>query len=225
MPIKTLRPFVYLNVAMSLDGKIATYTGDSQMSSPEDLRRVHRLRASVDAIMIGLRTLLNDDPKLTVKFFHGTNPSRIIVDSGARTPLDSYVVRTAMDTPTIIAVTSSAAKKKVDLLRRKGVRVLACGKGPQVSLKLLLKRLRSFRIRRLLLEGGGELNWSMLSEGLVDEISIAITPRILGGNRATSAVAGEGVALVKDGIRLKLIGTTRFGPDLIVKYSVFNRAR
>src|SRR5690348_10688851 len=157
---------------MSLDGKIATYTGDSQMSSPADLRRVHRLRASVDAIMVGLRTLLTDDPKLTVKFSHGTNPSRVIVDSNARTPLNSNVVRTARETHTIIAVTSSAPRSRVDRLERKGVRVLVCGKGPRVSLKLLLKRLRSLGVRRLLLEGGGELNWNMLSSGLVDEISV-----------------------------------------------------
>jgi 2,5-diamino-6-(ribosylamino)-4(3H)-pyrimidinone 5'-phosphate reductase len=225
MPIETQRPFVHLNAAMSLDGKIATYTGDSRMSSPEDLRRVHRLRASVDAIMVGLRTLLADDPKLTVKFSHGTNPSRVIVDSSARTPLNSYVVRTAKETPTIIAVTSSAPRSRVIQLQRKGVRVLVCGKGPKVSLKRLLRRLRSLGVRSLLLEGGGELNWNMLRNGLVDEISVAITPRILGGTRATSVVAGEGVALVKDGIRLKLIGTTRYGPDLVASYTVLNDAR
>lgn len=175
--------------------------------------------------MIGLRTLLRDDPKLTVKFFHGTNPIRVIVDSSARTPLDSYVVRTAKKTPTIIAVTSSAATKKIDQLQRRGVRILACGTGPRVPLKLLLKRLKSLGIHRLLLEGGGELNWSMLSNGLVDEISVAIAPKILGGTQATSVVAGRGVALVKDGIRLKLIGATRCGPDLIVKYSVLNDTR
>ena len=90
------------------------------------------MRANSDAIMIGLRTLLRDDPKLTVKFFKGTNPSRVIVDSNAKTPLDSYVVRTAKDTPTIVAVTSSASKTKTDLLQLKGVRVLACGMGPHV---------------------------------------------------------------------------------------------
>ena len=222
MPAETLRPFVHLNAAMSLDGKIATYTGDSRMSSPQDLKRVHRLRAGVDAIMVGLRTLINDDPKLTVKFFHGTNPSRIIVDSNARTPLNSYVVRTAKDTPTIIAVTQSAPKRKVGQLEQRGVRVLSCGKGPHVSLKLLLKRLKSFGIRRILLEGGGELNWSMLSQGLVDEVTVAITPRIIGGNESTSLADGKGSALVRDGVRLKLVGTARYGPDLVVKFKVIN---
>src|SRR5256885_2493769 len=94
MPVaQTFRPYVILNAAMSLDGKIATFTGDSRMSSAPDMRRVHRLRASVDAIMVGLRTLLVDDPKLSVKFVKGHNPYRIILDSNARTPLTSYVVR------------------------------------------------------------------------------------------------------------------------------------
>src|SRR6266487_6121694 len=110
------RPYVVLNAAMSLDGKIATHTGDSRMSSPADLRRVHRLRATVDAIMVGLRTLLVDDPNLTVKFVKGRKPYRIIVDSNARTPLGSHVVRTARDTPTIVAVTSNATKARVKAL-------------------------------------------------------------------------------------------------------------
>ena len=216
------RPFVVLNAATSLDGKIATFSGDSRMSSPADLRRVHRLRASVDAIMVGLNTLLRDDPKLTVKFYKGRNPSRIVVDSSAVTPLSSYVVRTAGDIPTIVAVTSRASKKKVDALRKSGVTVLICGNGQQVSLKVLLKNLTELGIRKVLLEGGGTLNWSMLSNGLVDEISVAITPRILGGANAVSLVEGEGVAMVKDGVKLNLLSTTKCGADLVVRYKVLN---
>src|SRR5437660_6962640 len=110
------RPYVILNAAISLDGKIATYTGDSRMSSPSDLRRVHRLRASVDGIMVGMRTLLRDDPKLTVKFARGRKPHRIIVDSTADTPLASYVVRTARAIHTIVAVTSRAPSSRIEIL-------------------------------------------------------------------------------------------------------------
>src|SRR2546428_9412359 len=115
------RPYVILNAAMSLDGKIATYTGDSRVSSPSDLRRVHRLRASVDGIMVGMRTLLRDDPKLTVKFARGRKPHRIIVDSNAQTPLSSYVVRTAREIPTIVAVTSRAPKNRIEILATRSV--------------------------------------------------------------------------------------------------------
>ncbi len=219
---ETLRPYVILNAAMSLDGKIATFTGDSRMSSPQDLRRVHRLRGTVDAIMVGLRTLLTDDPKLTVKFVRGHKPYRIIVDSNAGIPLGSYVVRTARDTPTIIGVTSRAKKERIDGLRQYGATVLVCGKGPRVSLRFLLRRLRMLGVRRMLLEGGGTLNWSMLSNRLVDEISIAITPRVLGGTSAISLVEGRGAALVKEGVKLKLLRSARYGPDLVVTYKVQN---
>src|SRR5437879_7619392 len=149
------RPYVILNAAMSLDGKIATYTGDSRRSSPADLRRVHRLRASVDGIMVGMRTLLRDDPKLTVKFARGRKPHRIIVDSTAQTPLTSYVVRTARQIPTIVAVTSRAPKNIVETLERRGVKVFVWGKGPLVTVKILLQTLRKLGIRKNHQERGG----------------------------------------------------------------------
>jgi len=207
---------------MSLDGKIATFTGDSRMSSPADLRRVHRLRATVDGIMVGLGTLLVDDPKLTVKFDRGSRPHRIIVDSNARTPLGSYVVRTARDIPTIVAVTSNAPKTRVEALKQLGVIVLVCGKGQLVSPKILLERLRTLGIRKILLEGGGNLNWSMLSNSVVDEICVAITPRIIGGIKAVSLVEGEGSTTVNVSVKLKLLGTSKYGPDLVVRYKVLN---
>jgi len=216
------RPYVILNASMSLDGKIATYTGDSRMSSPADLRRVHRLRASVDGIMVGMRTLLRDNPKLTVKFAKDRKPYRIVVDSNARTPLTSYVVRTAKEIPTIVAVTSGAPKNRVEILEQRGVKVFVCGKGRLVSVKILLQTLRKLGIPKILLEGGGALNWSMLSSGLVDEVSVAITPRILGGEKAVSLVEGKGSQLVRNGVNLKLISTAKYGPDLVVRYKVLS---
>jgi len=216
------RPYVILNAAMSLDGKIATYTGDSRMSSPADFRRVHRLRVSVDGIMVGMRTLLRDNPKLTVKFAKDRKPYRIIVDSNAQTPLNSYVVRTAKEIPTIVAVTSKVPKNRIEILEQRGVKVLVCGKGRLVSVKILVRTLRKLGIRKILLEGGGALNWSMLSSGLVDEISVAIAPRILGGEKAVTLVEGKGIPLVKDGVKLKLLNTTKYGPDLVVRYKVLS---
>lgn len=223
MPIARIsRPYVILNAAMSLDGKIATYTGDSKMSSPADLRRVHRLRASVDGIMVGLRTLLRDDPKLTVKYAGDRRPYRIIVDSIAQTPLTSFVVKSARETPTIVAVTSRAPRKRVGNLSRKGVRVIVCGNGQLVSVRFLMRVLRRLGLRKILLEGGGALNWSMLSSGLVDEISVAVTPRILGGEKAVSLVTGKGFGLVKDALELRLLSTAKYGADLVVRYTVQN---
>src|SRR5260370_32297759 len=184
-------PYVILNAAMSLDGKIATYTGDSRMSSPADLRRVQRLRASVDGIMVGMRTLLRDNPKLTVRSAKDRRPYRIIVDSNAQTPLTSYVVRTAREIPTIVAVTSRAPKNRIEILERRGVKVIVCGEGRLVSVKILLQILRKLGIRKILLEGGGALNWSILSTGLLDEISFSITPTILGGEKGVALVERE----------------------------------
>ncbi len=180
------------------------------------------MRASVDGIMIGMRTLLRDDPKLTVKFAKDRKPHRIIVDSNAQTPITSYVVRTAKGISTIVAVTSRASRRKIEILERKGVKVFVCGRGPLVSVKILLQTLRKLGMRKILLEGGGALNWSMLSSGLVDEVSVAITPRILGGEKAVSLVEGKGSPLVRDGVKLKLLNTAKYGPDLIVRYKVLS---
>lgn len=209
-----------LNAAMSLDGKIATFSGESELSSPEDLKRVHRLRAAMDGIMVGVGTLLVDNPKLTVRLVRGRSPKRIIVDSKARTPLDAVVVKSARETPTIVAVTSRAPAVRVERLRRAGVMVLRCGGGSRVSLPLLLARLRGMGVRRLLLEGGGTLNWSMLSQGLVDEVSVAISPRILGGSGAVTLTEGAGVGRIRNAVRLRLESVKRYGGDLVASYSV-----
>lgn len=216
----TSRAYVILNAAMSLDGKIATAHGDSQLSSAEDLRRVHSLRARVDGIMVGLGTVLADDPKLTVKFVRGRNPQRIVVDSKARTPLEANVVKTAGQIPTIIATTSRAPSRNVKVLRNAGATVLTCGNGPRVYLSLLLRRLLARGIRKILLEGGGTLNWSMLSQGLVDEVSVAISPRILGGAEAITLVEGGGVVATKDAIKLRPISVKSYGSDVVLRYKV-----
>ncbi len=180
------------------------------------------MRASVDGIMVGMRTLLRDNPKLTVRSAKDRRPYRIIVDSNAQTPLTSYVVRTAREIPTIVAVTSRAPKNRIEILERRGVKVFVCGEGRLVSVKILLQILRKLGIRKILLEGGGALNWSMLSSGLVDEVSVAITPRILGGEKAVTLVEGKGSPLVSDGVNLKLISTAKYGPDLVVRYKVLS---
>ena len=180
------------------------------------------MRASVDGIMVGMRTLLRDNPKLTVKLAKDRKPYRIVVDSNARTPLTSYVVRTAKEIPTIVAVTSGAPKNRVEILEQRGVKVFVCGKGRLVSVKILLQTLRKLGIPKILLEGGGALYWSMLSSGLVDEVSVAITPKILGGEKAVSLVEGKGSQLVRNGVNLKLTSTAKYGPDLVVRYKVLS---
>jgi 2,5-diamino-6-(ribosylamino)-4(3H)-pyrimidinone 5'-phosphate reductase len=204
---------VIINGAMTIDGKIATASGDSKISSTEDLVRVHKLRSSVDAIVVGISTILTDDPLLTVRFVKGKNPARVIVDSRGRLPIDSQIMRTASKIKTIVAVTDQAPKEKVHKLRDTGAQVLVISEGKKgqsatvphgVNLKELFHRLEKIGLKKILAEGGGELNWSLLHLGLVDELTVTIAPKIAGGRLATTLVEGDGFDEIAQGIRLKL---------------------
>jgi 2,5-diamino-6-(ribosylamino)-4(3H)-pyrimidinone 5'-phosphate reductase len=208
------RPRVILNMAMSVDGKIATVEGDSRLSCQEDLRRLHSLRSRVDAVMVGVGTVLKDNPSLTVRLVKGKNPIRVVVDSMASTPLDSKVLDESART--IVAVSRRAPKERVERLEERAT-VLVLGED-RVDLPRLLDRLYGLGVRRLLLEGGSTLNWNMLKNRLVDELQISVCPVILGGEKAKSLVGGEGFRRVEEGLRLKLIRTRRVGEDLLLIY-------
>lgn len=218
---------VIINGAMTVDGKIATATGDSKISSKQDLVRVHRLRASVDAIVVGISTIMADDPRLTVRLAKGSSPIRVIVDSKARIPLESQVLRAAPKLRTIVAVTTDASVEKVAKIREAGAEALVvrAGKGYNVAvprgvdLKELFSILESMGIRKVLVEGGGELNWSLLRLGMVDELTVTIAPRIAGGRLATTLVEGDGVDRVSDGIKLTLESVERKkSGELVLRY-------
>ncbi len=214
------RPHVILNAGMTLDGKIATRERDVRISGKEDLERVHRIRQRVDAIMVGIGTVLDDDPRLTVHRIPGEgkrNPTRVVVDSRARTPLSARVLNG--EAPTIIAVSSAAPEERIAALRKKGASVLVCGE-VRVDLRCLMRELYSRGIRSVLLEGGGTLNWGMLSQGLVDEVSVAIAPVLVGGRDAVTLVDGEGFATIAEGVHLKLKRYYPLGKDFILEYEV-----
>jgi 2,5-diamino-6-(ribosylamino)-4(3H)-pyrimidinone 5'-phosphate reductase len=204
---------VIINGAMTVDGKIATTSGDSKISSREDLVRVHKMRASVDAIVVGISTILADDPRLTVRLVKGGNPARVIVDSRGRIPVDSQIMRTASKIKTIVAVTDQAPEEKIHRLQDMGAEVLVISKGKKgesaavphgVNLKELFRRLGKIGLRRILVEGGGELNWSILRLGLVDELVVTVAPKIAGGRLATTLVEGDGFDEMAQSIRLNL---------------------
>lgn len=204
---------VIINGAMTVDGKIATASGDSKISSKEDLLRVHKLRASVDAIVVGISTILADDPMLTVRLVKGKNPTRVIVDSRGRIPVDSQIMRTTSKIKTIVAVTNQAQKEKIHKLEDIGAQVLVVSEGKRgqsaavphgVNLKELFRRLGRMGLRKILVEGGGELNWSILRLGLVDELVVTVAPKIAGGRLATTLVEGDGFDEIAQGIPLKL---------------------
>ena len=212
------RHYVILNAAMTLDGKIATIAGDSKISCERDLDRVHGLRASVDAVIVGVGTVLADDPLLTVRRVKGKNPVRVIVDGEARTPVDARVLDGSAKT--IIAVSKRAPKRKLKELRATGAEVIVVG-NKEVNLRGLLTRLHSLGVRRLLLEGGSTINWGMLKQGLVDEVRVAVAPRIVGGAKAKSLVGGAGFAEVRNGIKLKLLKIKKIEKHILLTYRVW----
>jgi len=208
------RPRVILNMAMSVDGKIATVEGDSKLSCPEDLKRLHSLRSKVDAVMVGVGTVLKDNPSLTVRLTKGKNPIRVVVDSMASTPPDAKVLDSSAKT--IIAVSRRAPKDRIEKLKKKAD-IMVVG-DYLVDLPRLLEKLYERGIRKLLLEGGSTLNWSMLKERLVDELRITVCPVILGGEKAKSLVGGEGFRKVEEGLKLKLVRIKKVGRDLLLVY-------
>lgn len=212
-----MKPHVILNAAITLDGKIASRTGNSRISCDKDLLRVHELRSSVKGIMVGINTVIADDPRLTVhKIPAKKNPTRIIVDSRARIPLSARAF--SSDAKTIIAVSKKAKQDKIKKIREKAD-VIICGE-KKVDLKRLLDLLYKRGITSILLEGGGTLNWSMLEEGLVDEVRVAVAPTIVGGREAVTLVEGDGFNLISEGVKLKLKKQYKLGEDLILEYQV-----
>lgn len=203
-----MRPYVILNCAMSLDGVIGRGKSRIKLSNHLDMVRMHKLRATVDAIVIGIGTILVDNPKLTLKYARGRNPLRVIVDSRARTPLTAKVLNEQAET--VIIVSKKASKERVEKLKEKA-KVIVCGR-KHVDLKLMLSKLAKMKVKKLMLEGGGHLNHSMIEEDLVDEMNITVAPRFIGdGTHIT-----EG--LVKRPNEYKLNKITRLEDQVVLNY-------
>ncbi|WP_067260377.1 2,5-diamino-6-(ribosylamino)-4(3H)-pyrimidinone 5'-phosphate reductase [Methanobrevibacter cuticularis] len=218
-----MRPYVILNAAMTLDGKIATKTGSSEISGEEDLKRVHELRRDVDGIMVGINTVIADDPRLTVHKIPSKkqdNPIRVVVDNKARTPLNSRIL--SDDAETIIAITENSNEedfKERHQKLEKVATIFLSGK-KQINLKDLMEYLYIKGIKILMLEGGSTLNFSMIKEGLIDELRICIAPMVVGGHNSKTLFDGEGFDFMNEAINLDLIKNYRLGKDLILEYKV-----
>jgi 2,5-diamino-6-(ribosylamino)-4(3H)-pyrimidinone 5'-phosphate reductase len=211
--------YVIISAAMSLDGKIATNNGESNISSTQDLARVHRLRGSVDAIMVGILTVIRDDPMLDVRYAKGNSklPLRVIMDSKASIPLSSRILKTAHNIYTIVAVTRQASPKKIQRIEKTGAHVLVAG-NEKVDISTLFRHLDQIGCTRILVEGGGETNWSLLNLGLIDEVIIMVSSMIIGGRNAVTLVEGCGYSKISDTLKLKLSKFERQGPDELVLY-------
>lgn len=222
------RPRVILSAASSIDGRIAASPRDSRLSSQADMRRVHRLRAGCDAIVVGRRTVDADDPMLTARPSRPApagrgggrqqrrqrQPLRVVISARAAVPLDSRVVRTAAAVPTLVACSTAAPRRAVSDLEKRSVKVFAAG-GRSVDLRALLGHLHGLGARTVLLEGGGETNWRFVRLGLVDEIRLAVAPVVIGGGggpgagRSVPLVGGAGFSTVAGSARFRLASARR----------------
>ena len=211
------RPHVIFSAAITLDGKLATRTGDSELSSKADKNRVHKLRSKVDAILIGKNTAKIDDPVLSVHNTKKKNPTRIILDSTATISTNSRILKTCSKIPTIIVVSKKAQKKNLHKLEKFPIQIIVCGKYT-VNIKKLLVILKKKGIKNILVEGGGMTNWAFVKENLVDEAIITITPYLVGGMTATTLVDGDGFSTVVKSIRLKLKNVTKMKNEVILHY-------
>lgn len=217
--ITTKRPYVVLKYAMTLDGKIATYNGDSKWVSCDASRnKVQRMRNDLKAIMVGINTVLSDDPSLTCRIDGGINPIRIIVDSSLKIPLNAKVLNINNDSQCIIATTKLADSAKIDKLKAQGAIVLVCNeKNNNVDLSDLMDKLGEMSIDSILLEGGGTLNYSALSENLVDCVCAYVAPKLIGGKDALTPIEGKGIELMKDAIDLNNITYDIVDNDILIK--------
>lgn len=223
-PFQTLmqqgRPYIHAKWAMTLDGKIATRTGNSKWISNEKSRaRVHQLRGRMDGIITGIGTVLKDDPLLTARPSGPRTPVRIILDSKARLPIDSQLVKTANEAPVLLVTTSSADPARCQALQSEGVEVLTMDdpQSERISLPLLMNELGKRRLTNVLVEAGGAVLGAFLDHQLIDEVHCYIAPKIVGGAEAPGPIAGQGCERMADVASLDSIQVEQLGGDLYLR--------
>ena len=219
--IQNKKPYVVMKYAMTMDGKIAAYTGESKWVTGEAARiHVQEQRLKYTGIMVGVGTVLADDPMLTCRLENSRNPVRIICDSHLRTPLTSKIVRTAKTIPTILA-SSSKDQQKIKNYEELGCQVLYVPeKNGHIDLNRLMELLGAAKIDSILLEGGGSLNWSALESGIVQKVQTYIAPKLFGGEEAKTPVEGKGFPDPASAVLLKNSEMIRLGDDFLIESEV-----
>jgi len=213
------RPYVILSAAITLDGKLGVKNKRTKLSSKNDKIRVHKLRSQVDAIIIGNNTVRLDNPLLTVRHAQGKNPVRIILDSSGTIKSNSKIIQTCNKIPTIIAVSELISEKNLQRLRKFSLEIIVCGKN-NVDISKLLGILLKNGIKKILLEGGGTVNWSFIKRNLIDEAIITLTPYILGGKDSVSLVEGIGFKNLDVSTKLKLKKVQKNKSELVLFYKL-----
>jgi len=217
--ISTNRPYVILKAAMSLDGKIATKTGESfWITGIESRRKAHHLRNIVDSVMVGIGTILKDDPHLNVRDIKGKikNPKKIVLDPSLRIKLTSKVLKIEPEN-TIIVTNPNSSKLKVNKIKSLGAEVLFIKSNSEGFLMdFLMQKLGKRKITSILIEGGGNANANALYSGIVDKVYFFIAPKIIGGEKALTPVEGEGEAILSKAVQLRNLETERVGEDVLI---------
>ncbi len=224
-------PFVTVKAAMTLDGKIATRSGESKWITGEEARGyAMKMRQGSDAILVGINTVLADDPSLTVRSVKGSKlklerlrpPRRIVLDSNARTPLAAKLVLDEFASLTTVVVSKSAPARRVAALRNRVQVAVAPSKNGALDLQWLIRKLGGENITSLLVEGGGEVNASFLLGGLAQRVAFFYAPKIIGGRDSRKGVAGAGIPDLKDAVKLRDVEYRWLGPDLLLSARVEN---
>jgi diaminohydroxyphosphoribosylaminopyrimidine deaminase/5-amino-6-(5-phosphoribosylamino)uracil reductase len=216
---RTGRPWVLFKSAMTLDGKVATRTGDSKWISGTSSRELaHHWRAAVDAVAVGVGTALADDPQLTARIDGVTRqPRRVVFDSEGRLPLGSKLVTMADALPLIVVVSRAAPRSATDALETAGAEVVvATGENEQARVRSALDQLGAMGITAILLEGGPHLAGAFLDAGQIDEVRLFLAPVLLGGRTARDPIEGEGVERIDDAMRALTLKCSRVGDDILV---------
>lgn len=212
------RPYVILSGAISVDGKIATKTGDSKLSSKQDSIRLHKLRSKVDAILVGKNTVAIDDPLLTVRHTKGKNPIRIVLDSKGTLSDKSKILQTSDKIKTIIVVSKKITKSNYNKLNKFPVELIVTGDS-SVNIKSLLRKLFTKKIKTILVEGGGTINWEFIKHNIFDELIVTLSPFLVGGNNAISFVEGDGFDKISKSPNLRLKSVKRLKNHLVLHYA------
>ena len=221
-------PFVALKYAMTLDGKIAAFTGDSKWVTSDEARAdVQQLRKEYSGILVGINTVLKDNPMLNCRIEKDVDPVRIICDSNLKIPLDCNIIATANQIKTIVAYTeinmTKHKLKKLEILKDKGVSTICTGNQKRVHLKTLMKKLAEIKIDSVMIEGGASINASALEEGIVNKVYAYIAPKIIMGEESKSPVSGRGIELMKDAVCLKNPSFEKVGGDILVTGYIENK--
>lgn len=219
--IRTKKPYVVMKIAATLDGKISTVTGESRWISSEASRKyVHHLRNEMMGIMVGIGTIIADDPLLTTRIEGEVckSPTAIIVDSKLSLPLNSKILETLKQRRIIVGITEEADEAKVRQLEEMGVSIIKTPlKNKRVDLSFLMTKLGEEGIDSILLEGGSTLNFSCLQEKIVDKVMCFIAPMILGGEKANTSVGGSGIKFLSEGVKVLNIKLKNIGQDILIE--------